>query len=380
MKITHVIVGLNVGGAELMLTRLVEGLNGKSGMQHSVISLTDLGAMGPRLENAGVEVIALGMQGALGLPATFLRLRRALRSQNPDIVQTWMYHSDFLGGLAAKSLGIDQVVWNVRNTYLTGRGAFNLVFRKLCALFSRYLPAEIIYVSHSALREHRKAGYSSERGVVIGNGFDTGKYAFSRENRLRYRQEAGLGEGDFAVFSVGRCASAKDHPSFIKAVCEAARINPAIRGVLVGRDIDLDRYALTDSEKNFFIVLGERADIAGLLSAADLFCLHSVTEGFPNVLGEAMCVGLPCITTRAGDAELILADAGCTVDTGDVPGLAKLMVGQAGTDVVSREATGARNRERIKATYSLESVLHRYLAVYGNLNAPACSTEKWDTL
>ncbi len=380
MKITHVIVGLNVGGAELMLKRLVEGLNGKSGMQHSVISLTDLGVIGPKLEKSGVEVVALGMKGALGLPATFLRLRRALKRQSPDIVQTWMYHSDFLGGLAAKSVGIDQVVWNVRNTYLTGRGAFNLLFRKLCSLLSFYVPAEIIYVSHSAQREHLNSGYNAERGVVIGNGFDTGKYAFSKANRLQYRSESGLQEGNFAVFSVGRCASAKDHPTFIRAVCEAASINPAIKGVLVGRDIDLDNYSLTDSERNAFVVLGEREDVAGLLSAADLFCLHSVTEGFPNVLGEAMCVGLPCIVTRAGDAELILSDARYTVDTGDFAGLAKLMVQLARHDVISGEALGARNRERIKATYSLESVLHRYLSVYGNVISPACSPEKLDTL
>lgn len=379
MKITHVIVGLNVGGAELMLKRLVEGLGAEAGTQHSVISLTDIGVVGRKLEASGVEVMALGMQNVWSLPATFLRLRRALKRQQPDIVQTWMYHADFIGGLAARSVGIDQVVWNVRNTYLTGRGAFNLAFRKLCSFVSRHVPREIIYVSHSARREHLNAGYHPERGVVIGNGFDVGLYSFSSDNRLRYRSELGLDDSDFAVFSVGRCVPAKDHPTFVRAICAAARIEPRIKGVLIGRDMDLDRYALTEAEKSAFVVVGEREDVAGLLSAADAFCLHSVTEGFPNVLGEAMCVGLPCVVTRAGDAELILSDASNTVDVGDVAGLAERIARLATSDPASRKAAGARNRERVVTSYSLESVLHRYLSVYRGLISPPRSSEKLET-
>ena len=56
MKITHVIIGLGVGGAELMLKRLAEGLNGQEGMQHSVISLTELGVVGDQLQRAGIKV------------------------------------------------------------------------------------------------------------------------------------------------------------------------------------------------------------------------------------------------------------------------------------------------------------------------------------
>lgn len=364
MKITHVIIGLGVGGAELMLKRLVEGLNGKDGMQHSVISLTELGPVGQQLQDSGISVTALGMKNALSIPSTFIKLRRELKKQKPNIVQTWMYHADFLGGLAAKSVGISKIVWNVRNTYLDSSTKFNLVFRKICALLSFWIPYEIIYVSYSAQREHLKADYDPSKGVVIGNGFNTEIFLFNNESRKKYRAEMNLKTDDVAVFSVGRCIPAKDHLTFIKAICEAAKNNKKIKGVLVGRDIDLNDFSVSGADKDSFIILGQHDDIAGLLSAADIFCLHSITEGFPNVLGEAMSIGLPCITTRAGDAELILSDKKCTVDTKDSSSIAKLIVKISGEIFSSRESLGKENRDKIINSFSLEAILNKYLINY----------------
>lgn len=367
MKITHIIIGLGVGGAELMLKRLVEGLNGKDGMHHTVISLTDLGPIGQQLQDAGISVTALCMKNVLSLPSIFFKLRRELKRQKPDIVHTWMYRADFLGGLAARSIGINKVIWSVRNTYLDDRGRLKFIFRKICAYLSNAIPKKIIFVSYSAQREHLKAGYSSERGVVIGNGFDTDKFLFSEDKREKYRSEMKLDFDDIAVFSVGRCDPAKDHLTFIKAICEASKYNNKIKGVLVGRDIDLDNFYLSDTEKEFFILLGQKEDIAGLLSAADIFCLHSITEGFPNVLGEAMSVGLPCIATKAGDAELILSDNNYTVDIGDFLSIGKLIINLS-TDISGyKEKIGKENREKIIKSFSLETVLDKYLINYEKL-------------
>lgn len=363
-KIVHIIIGLHIGGAELMLKRLVEGLNGKDCMQHSVISLTDLGPVGQQLQNVGINVRELGMKNPLLVPSTFFKLRRELKKQKPDIVQTWMYHANFLGGLAAKSAGIDRVIWNIRSTNLHGNGNGNFIFRKSCGLLSSSVPHEVIYVSYSAQTEHLKAGYTSDRGVVIENGFNTDIFLFNKESREKYRSEMKLEIDDIAIFSVGRCVSEKDHPTFIKAICDASKSNSKIKGVLVGRDIDLESFALSDNEKKRFIVLGEREDIAGLLSAADIFCLHSITEGFPNVLGEAMSVGLPCITTKAGDAELILSNKKYIVETGDYSAIEQLMIELSEESASNRKVIGKKNREKILKCFSLEIILNKYLALY----------------
>ena len=363
-KILHVIVGLDVGGAELMLQRLVSGSHSEGCVQHSVISLTDLGSIGQQLQNFGVSVTSLGMKGALSVPSTFLKLRCELVRQQPDVVQTWMYHANLLGGLSAKFAGKSKVIWNVRRTNLHGNGTLKYLFRRSCGLFSSTVPYEIIYVSHSAQKSHVEAGYTTAKGVVIGNGFDTDKFLFNMESRSKYRSDMKLDFDDVAIFSVGRCVPEKDHLTFIKAICAASMVNNKIKGVLIGRDIDLESFDLSDIDKKNFIVLGEKDDISGLLSAADIFCLHSVTEGFPNVLGEAMSVGIPCITTKAGDAELILSNKTFTVETGDSSSIAQLMIDLSEEDAHSRKAIGNKNRERIINYYSLESILKKYLLLY----------------
>lgn len=357
MKITHVIIGLRMGGAELMLKRLVEELNGRNGIQHSVISLTDLGLFGEQLNDAGINVVALGMKSTLSVPIIFYKLRSELKKQKPDIVQTWMYHADFLGGLAAKSVGIQKVIWNVRNTYLS-KGT------KLCALLSSRVPHDIIYVSYSAQKSHLNAGYTPNKGVVIGNGFDTDRYIFNSGNRDKYRIELNLKSDDIAVFSVGRCVPAKDHLTFINAICNVSKSNEKIKGVLIGRNINLDDFNLSDTKKKSFIVLGERDDVEGLLAAADIFCLHSITEGFPNVLGEAMSMGLPCITTKAGDAELILSDKKYIVEVGDYLSIGELIIELSGKSISSRKMIGQENRDRILKLFSLETISNTYLAFY----------------
>lgn len=112
VKVIHVIAGLKkVGGAELMLKRLIETQNGGSEFEHSIISLSDLGEFGQGLIEAGISVDVLGMTSMRDMPRVLLRLIGIFRERRPDIVQTWMYHSDLLGGLAARMAGIGGIIW-----------------------------------------------------------------------------------------------------------------------------------------------------------------------------------------------------------------------------------------------------------------------------
>ena len=178
----------------------------------------------------------------------------------------------------------------------------------------------------------------------------------------------GLKKDEIAIFSIGRYAPAKDHETFIKAILLAAEKNKLIKGVLIGRNISLEDFNLKDNEKNIFITLGERFDVAELLSAADLFCLHSVTEGFPNVLGEAMSIGLPCVVTKAGDAELILSNNQYAVDVQDFIGLSILINKLSLFDEASRAEIGIKNRQRVLENYSLKVILKSYDEIYNSFS------------
>jgi len=101
----------------MMLRRLVEaGSQGVNGVMHVVISLTELGYHGTALRAQGVEVHALGLRGPLALLVGVFKLTTLLRRVKPQIVQTWMVHSDLLGGIAARLVGVAHVIWGIRTT------------------------------------------------------------------------------------------------------------------------------------------------------------------------------------------------------------------------------------------------------------------------
>jgi hypothetical protein len=115
MNVLHVIIGLRIGGAELMLRRLAAAQR-----PTTVVSMSGVGEVGQMLRADGVEVIALGLRGVWDLPRIFLALFRLLRARRPDVVQTWMVHADLIGGLAARLAGIRAVIWGVRTTDFSG--------------------------------------------------------------------------------------------------------------------------------------------------------------------------------------------------------------------------------------------------------------------
>jgi hypothetical protein len=119
MKVIHIISGLNDGGAEAVLYRLCKH---NQANHHYVVSLSGSGKYGAKLVALGISVTTLKMQPRRPSPLAFIRLVRLLWRNKPDVVQTWMYHGDLFGGLAARAAGIRSVVWGIHNSTLdTGK-------------------------------------------------------------------------------------------------------------------------------------------------------------------------------------------------------------------------------------------------------------------
>jgi glycosyltransferase involved in cell wall biosynthesis len=107
-------------------------------------------------------------------------------------------------------------------------------------------------------------------------------------------------------------------------------------------------------------LLGRRGDVGRVLSALDVFTLSSLSEGFPNALGEAMACGVPCVTTDVGDCGWILGDAGRTVPARAPGALASAWLDVLCLDTAGRAALGARGRARVAADFSIETIAARY--------------------
>lgn len=316
-KIVHVIMSLNIGGAELMLKRLVLHSHQKEQFEHIVITLTDLGVMGPELQNEGITVHSLGMKSLSTVPLMFLKLRRLLKKIQPDVVQTWMYHSDLLGGLAAKSLGVKKVIWGIRNTELNTKKSFSRqAMVNLCAKLSYSIPSQIACVANTAMDTHIKQGrYDASKMLVIPNGFDIDKFKPNQIKRLELRDKLNIKSDELVIGNIGRFDPVKNHENFIKACISLLQRGYKFKVLLAGRDVDLNNPEISKLFKNnklskYFLFLGEIDDTPSFYNAIDVFCLCSYTEGFPNVLGEAMATGKVCLATDAGDAWVVLSNNG----------------------------------------------------------------------
>src|SRR5271165_5554252 len=141
MRIVHIIAALPAGGAETTLYRLLGGLDPKTYV-NNVISLTDRGSMAERIEALGIPVQTLQMKRGAVNPILLARLAFWILRSRPDIVQTWMYHADLLGGVCARLVTRSNVVWNIRHSRLNldADRYSTLWVARICAAISGWLP------------------------------------------------------------------------------------------------------------------------------------------------------------------------------------------------------------------------------------------------
>lgn len=370
MKVLHIIAGLSVGGAEMMLAKLLSASE-PSDRDVEVISLTDIGPVGQRIKQSGVSVRALGMARGQAAVSSLVRLSRWLRHARPDLVQTWMYHADLLGGVAATLAGRIPVVWGIRNGVLEPRGnkPTTIWTAKASALLSRWVPRRIVCCSESARRFHAAMGYQSGKMSVIPNGFDLATFKPDEEAKRQIRQEIGIPADAVVIGLVARWDPQKDHENFVRAAGRLASREPRVRFVLCGDGISRSNEQLAarivaEGISDRCHLLGRRLDAQRVTAALDIATCSSYAEAFPNVLGEAMACGVACATTDAGDAASIVGDTGIVVPIGNPAALADawwtlIELGEAG-----RRQLGEKARQRVRQQFDLRRVSRRYHELY----------------
>jgi glycosyltransferase involved in cell wall biosynthesis len=322
------------------------------------------------LQANGVRVEALGLQGAAGLIPTLPRLVGIIRSARPDIVQTWMYHSDLLGGLAARLAGSRRILWGVRAADISvGVARSTKVIRRLCARLSSKVPTKIVYVAEAARQIHEQLGYDRARGVVIPNGFIVPE---SPPDPECFRRTLEIPPGTLLIGAAGRFNALKDYATFVRAAARTIGSHSNVHVVMAGRGLDVQNAELVGwiAETGYadrFHLLGERSDLPAVLASLDVFCLSSLHEGLPNVVGEAMAVGVPCVVTDAGDAALLVGDTGLVVPPADDMALAAALQAVIQMSREERRERGRRARDRIVRCFSMEAIRTRFEHLYGEL-------------
>lgn len=370
MKLVFIITGLSTGGAENMQLNLLERIDLKK-FSCQVISLTDVGEIGIRMAALGIPVETLGMRRGMPGPIRFVRLVRRLQQIKPDVVHTWMYHANLMGGLAARMARIPTVIWGIRSSDFL-RADTSLATRvvvSLCAKVSSWLPDCILYNSQKGIAYHKKLGYAEHRSLVVPNGVNLEKFKPSVQARHDVRRELGVPVIAPLVGLIARFDPLKNHEGFIKAAACLQRDMPEVHFLMVGQDVEWSNPVLKNLIEEarltrVFHLLGRRDDIPRITASLNVASLTSWSEAFPNVLIEAMACGVPCVSTDAGDAAMILGDAGRIVPTGNMEGLAAQWAALLRLPENEWRLYGERARARAMEQFELGVVVKRYEAMY----------------
>lgn len=375
IRVVHVVTGLDTGGAETMLYKLLSVMN-KTNFHSTVVSLTDYGELGRKIRELGIDVTALGMRRGIPSVIALTRLEQLIRRQNPSIVQTWMYHADLMGGIAARMAGRSPVIWNIRHSNLDPdlNKRTTLWTVGLCSLLSRHVPARIVCNSEAAREIHERKGFRKAKFVVIPNGFDVGSFRPDRDFRDEVHTELGLVGVSLLVGLVARFDPQKDHRNFIGAASMLSRRHRGVHYLLCGDNVtwgnDLLAGWIRDSGVgDRFHLLGKRSDMPRITASLDVAVSSSRGEGFSNVIGEAMSCAVPCVATSVGDSVWILADTGIVVPPRDPQALATALEKMIEAGEAGRQEMGRRARQRVIENFSLEAVVRKYEDLYLELGS-----------
>ncbi len=371
MKILHVITGLSNGGAEAVLYRLATSDDENV---HLVIALMEQDVYGERLISAGIPVYTLNMPRGQVTIKGIIGLYRLVRSLKPDVVQTWMYHADLIGGVVARLAGAEIVVWGIRGPFDKLRTSFQTkITIRLCAFVSKWVPIAIVSNSEYAAEVHAQVGYSLDRLVKIPNGYPLSQFRPDLTAREALVHELKLKSDVHLIGMVARFDPHKDHENLFKALSTLARRSCQVICLLVGSYIDINNQVLVQLVKRYGIqdnvkLLGMREDIHKIMAALDVHVLSSAAESFPNVLAEAMACSTPCVTTDVGDAALIVGDTGWVVPCFNSAALADA-IQEAFVEMKNPVKWNIRKeavRKRIIENYSLDRMVTSYTALWND--------------
>lgn len=353
MRALHIITGLQDGGAEGALFRLVTH---DTSYTHHVVSLTSGGKYQKLLKDSGIKVTSLDIKGVFSLIPAIFRLISVLKREQPSVVQTWMYHADLIGGLVARIFSNSKVVWGIRHSNHSDASKMIRYLALLSGKLSGWVPDKIVSCSDVAALHHQEIGYDAKKFVIIPNGYNFEKLHVMPSARDSLLEELELPAQSFLIGCVARWNEQKDHQNLLQAISMLSSRD--VICLLIGSGCEagnteliahLDRLGLRNRVK----LLGQRSDIPRVMSALDLHVLPSSHgEAFPNVVAEAMACATPCVVTNVGDAAMIVDNYGWVVPPGNSSDLSETI-----SEAIRCKSAGKLNALGVSAK---ESVIERF--------------------
>jgi glycosyltransferase involved in cell wall biosynthesis len=334
VKILFLFQYLGLGGVVRQLSVLTDHL-GRRGHHVSLLALYTIdqdwnllwkldSPVSPLLRQKPVGVVRAATQ----LIKAAITLRSLLKKEKIDVLYSFDGDaSRFISWLVTRGMADIRLVWGIQ-----GSGRKSALYRddwkitlpfNLCKWVSGSIPL-MIANSQVGCTQRKLAGYRCARQLVINNGFDTDVFKTDSEARTRVRSDWKITH-EKLIGIVGRVVVSKGYGNFLQAAASLSTEREDVRFVIIGDGPDrgeVERLSRQSGLTEKLIWAGTRRDMPAVYNALDILCSASDGEGFPNVIGEAMACGVPCVVTNVGDSAKIVGDQGIVVPPGDAQMLA----------------------------------------------------------
>lgn len=363
MRIAYMLTSLGIGGAERQAVALAERIAERG---HGVV-LVVLRKPVAREWTTTVPVVRLKMtKSPVGIIKGLMRARQFLRSFQPDLVHSHTFPANMTARLLRGTGAAPAVLSTIHNTYEGGRT--RMLAYRLTDRWSVHVTAvsEAVaerYVAIGAVRKHRVS--------VITNGIDLKRFSQESTCGISIRDSMNAA-GHFVWLAAGRITAAKDYACLIRAFARVRAAETRAQLWIAGesassQEADLQSLAAQLGIANCIRWLGHRDDVANLLCAADGFVLSSAWEGMPLVVGEAMAMEKPVVSTDVGGVRELMGDTGVIVPAKDPVVLAEAMLRVMRIREDERSEMGKAARVRIVQLFDMDAKAAEWERLYTRL-------------
>lgn len=371
IKVAHISTGLETGGAEVQLMRLIAAMDHDE-FEMMVISMDRDTYLADRIRELGIPVHSLCLRKQ---PFALWKGFQLLRQFNPDVIHGTMYQGGVFGTLCRRFLPKKpHVIWTVHEP-LEHYDEEPLRKRLQLRLWGKMSgsPECLMYVSHLNMQQHLAYGFNNQKALVIPNGVDTTRFGPARDKGLAIRASLGIPENCIVIGKTARYHRQKNHVGFLRSAAILAEKYDHVRFMLVGTNVDENNTTLTDLIGELGLdgkvyMLGNREDIPEIVNAYDIATLTSLGEAFPLTLGEAMVSAVPCVATDVGDNAYIIADTGYVVPVDDDKAMAESWEKIVVLSDEERLELGQKARQRCLDNFTLEQQVSQHEDLYRTLH------------
>lgn len=314
MRIVHVVSSLDLGGAERLLVDLASEQT-RRGHSVLILTLSEGGVLTPVARTAGVMVEEHELRRGTPLARLrhLIRVGRAVRSADHDVMHSWMYHAGLLSVLLAPRRSRVMVSIHHDDPRDDGMGRATRLIARALGKFARR-SGSVVYVSESARSNHLAAGYPVANATVIPGGVDAERFhpmASDVREARRTAIDPGAGDQDAVVVHLSRYHPDKDPGLMISAFATARAQHGSLRLWMIGRGMDRDNEDLVQiiadhGVGDAVVLLGPLDAPATVIAAGDIIAVSSRTESFGLALIEGMLSGLAGASTHVGIAAMLL--------------------------------------------------------------------------